>query len=253
MSNKKKPEAKVVPSSEEEEEAPPPPMGDDSEHGPPPTVDEDESAQENQQSDEDDEPKQQFSTMDDDDPKPTEKPKPADRMSTVKTPDKQPDSRPSTTTRTPAKSVPQKEEKKTTPTPSTTATTTAATGRTKIGAPQMVRVVMTDLNNAQFMTLKCDSNSTVEEFSQTLAKKLSLKGKGQVETSHFTLCLNNPKNSRDPKRLAGTQNLISACREHGQTGLSGQPFVVHLTPGQNISAGVSKTIRASFMVNPNVT
>jgi len=182
----------VVKAPSSEEDAPPPPMDDESEHSPPPPTD-DEVAEHLS----DDEDPRQFSTLDDEDSRPQK----MDRLSTAKTPD-----RPSTTTRTPAKSV-GKDEKKTVPTSSytipttTTTTTTTTTGKTKIGAPQMVRVVMTDLNNAQFMTLKCESSFTVEEFSQILAKKLSLKGKGQVDTSHFGLCLNNPRQSRDPKRL----------------------------------------------------
>jgi len=112
--------------------------------------------------------------------------------------------------------------------------------------PQVVRVVMTD-SNAQFMTLRCDPHHTVDEFSQVLAKKLSLKGKGQVEASHFSLCLLDPRATRDPKRLQPGQNVLAAFKDSLRAAAG--RYVLHLVPAQNISAGVTKTIRASFAVS----
>jgi len=113
--------------------------------------------------------------------------------------------------------------------------------------PQVVRVVMTD-SQAQFITLRCEPEMTVGEFSEVLAKKLSLKGKSSViNSSHFSLCLLDPRATRDPKKLQPSQNVIAAFKD--QLLAAAGRYVLHLVPLQSAPAGVTKAIRASFAVS----
>jgi len=113
--------------------------------------------------------------------------------------------------------------------------------------PQVIRVVMSEWRT-QYVTLRCESHHTVDNFKQVVLNKLGKKGEVQIHMYDFNLCLDDPVFSTNKEKTAplnGQDLVLSYFKDRTHRS------VIYLVPSMSALPAVTQAIRQSFALASN--